>query len=364
MKAVKFLNLSSAYLELQTEIETAILKVSRSGWYLLGDELALFEKEFSEYVDSTYTLGVGNGFDAIKIALMAVGILPGDEVIVPAHTFIATWLAVTEIGATPVPVEPNPNTFNIDPNRIAQAITSKTKAILPVHLYGQPADLDPISDIAKQFNLKVIEDAAQAQGAAYKGKKIGSHSDAIAWSFYPGKNLGALGDAGAISTNSPEIAENIRQIRNYGSSAKYKHEVLGINSRLDELQAATLRVKLKYLTDWNHRRSVIANLYQTNIKSQDIQLPAVLKNSDPVWHLYVIKLTKRNQLLEFLKNNNCETIIHYPTPPHLQKCYKEYSNFQLPITENISSSVLSLPISPHHSLDEIKHICELINQFN
>jgi dTDP-4-amino-4,6-dideoxygalactose transaminase len=310
-----------------------------------------------------YCAGVGNGLDAIKIALLAVGVRPGDEVIVPAHTFIATWLAVSEIGAKPVPVEPNSRTFNIDHKLISKAITSKTKAILPVHLYGQPAELDSILNIASQYNLKVVEDAAQAQGSSYNGVKIGSHSDAVAWSFYPGKNLGALGDGGAISTNSIEVSESIRKIRNYGSSIKYKHEILGINSRLDEIQAAVLRVKLKYLTSWNKRRAYIADYYQSNINKNDVELPNVIDGVIPAWHLYVIKLARRNELLDFLKNNNCESIIHYPTPPHLQNCYKEYSQISLPVTEKIAQSVLSLPISPHHHIREIDHICQLINSF-
>ena len=283
--------------------------------------------------------------------------------IVPAHTFIATWLAVSEIGAKPVPVEPNSRTFNIDHKLISKAITLKTKAILPVHLYGQPAELDSILNIASQYNLKVVEDAAQAQGSSYNGVKIGSHSDAVAWSFYPGKNLGALGDGGAISTNSIEVSESIKKIRNYGSSVKYKHEILGINSRLDEIQAAVLRVKLRYLTSWNKRRAYIADYYQSNINTNDVELPNVIDGVIPAWHLYVIKLARRNELLNFLKNNNCESIIHYPAPPHLQNCYKEFANISLPITEKIAQSVLSLPISPHHDIKEIEHICQLINSF-
>jgi len=360
---ISFLNLSAAYKELESELEVAILRASRSGKYILGEELHLFEREFSEYLGVNYCAGVGNGLDAIKIALLAVGVRPGDEVIVPAHTFIATWLAVSEIGAKPVPVEPNSRTFNIDHKLISKAITSKTKAILPVHLYGQPAELDSILNIASQYNLKVVEDAAQAQGSSYNGVKIGSHSDAVAWSFYPGKNLGALGDGGAISTNSIEVSESIRKIRNYGSSVKYKHEILGINSRLDEIQAAVLRVKLKYLTSWNKRRAYIADYYQSNINKNDVELPNVIDGVIPAWHLYVIKLARRNELLDFLKNNNCESIIHYPTPPHLQNCYKEYSQISLPVTEKIAQSVLSLPISPHHHIKEIDHICQLINSF-
>ena len=363
MANIPFLNLSAAYNELENELEIAILRASRSGRFILGEELCLFENEFSAYLGVNYCAGVGNGLDAIKIALLAVGVRPGDEVIVPAHTFIATWLAVSEIGAKPVPVEPNSRTFNIDPKLISKAITSKTKAILPVHLYGQPAELGSILNIASQYNLKVVEDAAQAQGSSYNGVKIGSHSDAVAWSFYPGKNLGALGDGGAISTNSIEVSESIRKIRNYGSSVKYKHEILGINSRLDEIQAAVLRVKLKYLTSWNKRRAYIADYYQSNINTNDVELPNVIDGVIPAWHLYVIKLARRNELLDFLKNNNCESIIHYPTPPHLQNCYKEYSRLSLPITEKISQSVLSLPISPHHQLKEIDHICQLINNF-
>jgi dTDP-4-amino-4,6-dideoxygalactose transaminase len=360
---ISFLNLSAAYKELESELESAILRASRSGRYILGEELDLFEEEFSKYLGVNYCAGVGNGLDAIKIALLAVGVGPGDEVIVPAHTFIATWLAVSEIGAKPVPVEPNSRTFNIDPKLIPTAITSKTKAILPVHLYGQPAELDSILSIASQYDLKVVEDAAQAQGSSYNGLKIGSHSDAVAWSFYPGKNLGALGDGGAITTNSIEVFENIRKMRNYGSSIKYKHEILGINSRLDEIQAAILRVKLRYLTSWNKRRAHIAERYQSNININDIELPSVIDGVIPAWHLYVIKLARRNELLNFLKNNNCESIIHYPTPPHLQNCYKEYSQICLPVTEKIAQSVLSLPIGPHLDLKEVDHICQLINCF-
>lgn len=360
---INFLNLAIAHQEIELEILATIKKVTLSGSYILGEELRKFEESFARYTESSYCSGVGNGLDALKLALLATGIKPGDEVIVPAHTFIATWLAVSDIGAIPVPVEPSEITYNINVNLIEQVITNKTKAIIPVHLYGQPADLKSINEIAKKYNLFVIEDAAQAHGATYNNRKIGAHSDAVAWSFYPGKNLGGLGDGGAITTNNPLIIEKINYLRNYGSPKKYQHDVLGFNSRLDEIQAATLNVKLKYLDEWNDRRKKIADLYLENITSSAIKLPEKNLQSNPVWHLFVIRLQQRDTLLNYLNQHNCQVLVHYPIPPHKQKCYTNYNHLQLSITEKISNEILSLPISSHHSENEILEVCNLINRF-
>lgn len=347
---VPFLDLRAAYLELKTEIDEAVHRVMDSGWYILGPEVEAFESDFSQYCEADHTVGVANGLDALHLALLAMGVGPGDEVIVPSNTYIATWLAVSQCGATPVPVEPDVRTYNIDPTLIEQAITPRTKAILPVHLYGQPADLDPILDITRKHGLRVLEDAAQAHGARYKGRRIGSHGDAVAWSFYPGKNLGALGDAGAVTTNDPEIADRIRVLRNYGSRIKYVNEVRGYNSRLDPIQAAVLRVKLKHLDEWNNRRRHIASHYMSNIKVPSLVLPHVPEWAEPVWHLFVISHPERDTLAQKLKDGGIGTLIHYPIPPHRQKAYAAQfggaSTF--PIAELLSSKILSFPISPHH----------------
>jgi len=347
---VPFLDLRAAYLELKTEIDEAVHRVMDSGWYILGPEVEAFESDFSQYCEADHTVGVANGLDALHLALLAMGVGPGDEVIVPSNTYIATWLAVSQCGATPVPVEPDVRTYNIDPTLIEQAITPRTKAILPVHLYGQPADLDPILDITRKHGLRVLEDAAQAHGARYKGRRIGSHGDAVAWSFYPGKNLGALGDAGAVTTNDPEIADRIRVLRNYGSRIKYVNEVRGYNSRLDPIQAAVLRVKLKHLDEWNNRRRRIASYYLNNIEVPGLVLPFVPEWAEPVWHLFVVSHPERDALAQKLKGGGVGSLIHYPIPPHKQQAYAaqfgDASNF--PIAELLSEKILSLPISPHH----------------
>jgi len=307
-----------------------------------------FEREFSVYVGTQHCVGVANGLDALHLALVAMGIGIGDEVIVPSNTYIATWLAVSQAGATPIPVEPVESTYNLDPDKIEAAITSRTKAILPVHLYGQPADLDPILALARKHGLRVLEDAAQAHGARYKGKRIGGHGDAVAWSFYPGKNLGALGDAGAITTNDPELADRVRVLRNYGSRVKYVNEVKGFNSRLDPVQAASLRVKLRYLDEWNARRAEIAAHYTAELAGTGLMLPEVPDWAEPAWHLYVVQHAERDSLQKALRKDGIGTLIHYPIPPHLQKAYQDagYAAGRFPIAENMANRVLSLPMGP------------------
>jgi len=346
---IPFLDLKAGYLELREEIDEAIRESLESGWYIGGESVERFEREFAEYTGTAHCISTGNGLDALHLGLKALGVGPGDEVIVPSHTFIATWLAVTHAGATIVPVEPDEKTYTIDPARIEEAITAKTKVIIPVHLYGHPADLDPIIEIAKRHGIKVLEDAAQAHGARYKGRRIGSHGYLVAWSFYPGKNLGAFGDAGGITTNQPELAETIKKLRNYGSIQKYHHEVVGYNSRIDPLQAAVLTVKLKHLDEWNERRKKIATLYSESLSDTSLRLPEVAQWADPVWHLYVIRSKEREKLQEKLKQSGVGTMIHYPVPPHLQKAFagEIWSRGSFPIAETISEEVLSLPIGPH-----------------
>lgn len=349
--SIPFLDLRAAYLELKPEIDAAVARVLDSGWYILGPEVEAFEAEWAEFCGAAHAVGVGNGLDALTLALRALEIGPGDEVIVPSNTYIATWLAVSAVGATPVPVEPNPATYNIEPALIPTAITTRTKALLPVHLYGQPADLDPILAIARQHNLAVVEDAAQAHGARYNGRRIGSHGDVVCWSFYPGKNLGALGDAGAVTTNDPAIAERIRDLRNYGSRVKYVNDERGFNSRLDPVQAAVLRVKLQVLDEWNTRRKHIAAMYLDSLAHETtaLTLPFVPNYADPVWHLFVVQHPKRDQLQKQLTEAAIGTMIHYPIPPHRQQAYADLAIAleALPIAESTARNVLSLPIGPH-----------------
>ena len=351
---VPFLDLGAAYRELQTDIDAAVARSLASGYYIGGPEVEAFEEEFAAYCGATHAVGVANGLDALHLALRAMGVGPGDEVIVPSNTYIATWLAVSQCGATPVPVEPDTRTYNIDPARIVAAITSRTKVILPVHLYGQPADLDPILAIARKHGLKVLEDGAQAHGARYKGQRLGAHSDVVAWSFYPGKNLGAMGDGGAVTTNNPQLADRIRVLRNYGSRVKYVNEVQGYNSRLDPLQAAILRVKLAHLDDWNARRSTIAALYKQGLVGCGLTLPHVPDWAEPVWHLYVVQHPQRDALLKEMGAIGIGTLIHYPIPPHLQQAYASagYVTEQFPIAEHIANQCFSLPIGPHLTVTE------------
>lgn len=355
---IPFLDLKAPHLELHDEIAEAINRVVTSGWYILGPEVDAFENDFATYCEAAHCVGLANGLDALHLALHAIGVGPGDEVIVPSNTYIATWLAVSQCGATPVPVEPVEATYNLDPRQIEAAITPHTKVILPVHVYGQPADLDPILAIAKKHNLKVLEDAAQTHGARYKGKRIGGHGDAVAWSFYPGKNLGALGDGGAVTTNDPEIADRIRVLRNYGSRVKYINEVQGFNSRLDPIQAAVLRVKLKHLDEWNARRSGIASRYNAALADSGLILPAVPEWASPAWHLYVIRTKKREALQSHLTEAGVGTLIHYPIPPHLQQAYAGfgYKQGDFPIAEAMANEVLSLPLGPHLLINQVDQV--------
>jgi dTDP-4-amino-4,6-dideoxygalactose transaminase len=305
---------------------------------------------------------MANGLDALILALRALDVGPGDEVIVPSNTYIATWLAVSAVGAAPVPVEPDPATHNIDPNRIAAAITSRTKVLLPVHLYGQPADLDPIIALARQHDIAVVEDAAQAHGARYKGRRIGGHGDVVCWSFYPGKNLGALGDGGAITTNRADLAEKVQVLRNYGSRVKYVNEVQGVNSRLDPVQAAILRVKLKRLDDWTGRRRMIADLYNNGLKDSGLILPHVPDWADPVWHLYVVRSSERDGLQQRLRAADVGTLIHYPIPPHMQQAYAGLGMTaeDFPLARQMADEVLSLPIGPQLDAGSAAHVCGAI----
>jgi dTDP-4-amino-4,6-dideoxygalactose transaminase len=346
--SVPFLDLGAAYREIQAELEPAVLTSLRSGWYIGGQDVESFEQEFAAFTETRHCVSMASGLDALHLALVAMGIGAGDEVIVPSNTFIATWLAVSQSGATPIPVEPVVSTYTLDPGRIEAAITPSTKAILPVHLYGQPADLDPILAVARKYGLRVLEDAAQAHGAHYKGKRIGGHGDVVAWSFYPGKNLGALGDAGAVTTNDPELADRIRMLRNYGSRVKYVNEVKGYNSRLDPVQAVVLRVKLRHLDEWNARRSAIAARYTAELAGMGFVLPEVPEWAEPAWHLYVVQHAERDGIQKALREAGIGTLIHYPIPPHLQKAYRDagYAVGRFPIAESMANHLLSLPMGP------------------
>ena len=361
---IPFLDLKAGYLELQSEIDAAIKRVLNSGWYVLGEEVDAFEHEYATYCEAKHCVGVANGLDALHLALLALGVGAGDEIIVPSNTYIATWLAVSQCGATPIPVEPDARTYNIDPARIEAAITPRTKVILPVHLYGQPADMDPILAIARKHGLKVLEDGAQAHGAKYKGKRLGAHGDVVAWSFYPGKNLGAFGDGGAITTNDAEIADRICVLRNYGSRVKYVNEVRGFNSRLDPIQAAALRVKLKVLGEWNERRTAIASRYQKELANAGLILPFVPEWAEPAWHLYVVQYPHRDALQKQLGEVGIGSLIHYPIPPHLQQAYESasYLHGQFPIAEKIADQCLSLPMGPHLQVEDVDKIIQHILQ--
>jgi len=353
----------------RSELDEAYHRVVNSGWFVLGQEVLAFEKEFAAYCETSHCVGTGNGLDALSLILRAMDIGPGDEVIVPANTFIATWLAVDLVGAKPVPVEPSEISFNIDPTEIEAAITSNTKAIIAVHLFGQPADMDAIQVIARKYDLKIIEDAAQAHGASYYGRRVGSLGDAAAFSFYPGKNLGALGDAGAVVTNDSLIAESVRCLSNYGSKEKYQHTLLGVNSRLDELQAAFLRVKLRYLDEWNLAREKLAQIYNSRLADVHfLQLPEVPQGIKPVWHLYVIRCLQRDELQNQLKANHIGSQIHYPVPPHLSPAFaNRWKQASLPVTEKLSRQILSLPMFPNlqnHYADKLEHMLEVIRNMN
>lgn len=346
---IPFLDVRAGYDELRPDIDAAIARVLESGMYILGEEVAAFEREYAAYCGCKHAIGVANGLDALHLALRAMGVGPGDEVIVPSNTYIATWLAASQCGAIPVPVEPVEGTGNLDPALIEAAITERTRVILPVHLYGQPADLDPILAIAAKHGLRVLEDGAQAQGARYKGQRLGGHGDAVAWSFYPGKNLGAYGDAGAITTNDDALADELRVLRNYGSRVKYVNDVQGWNSRLDPLQAAVLRVKLTHLDAWNDRRRAIAARYLDGLRDAGVALPEVPDWAEPAWHLFVVRHPRRDALAATLGEAGIGTLIHYPLPPHRQQAYAELglAADAFPIANRLADQVLSLPMGPH-----------------
>ncbi|MFO1511878.1 MAG: DegT/DnrJ/EryC1/StrS family aminotransferase [Verrucomicrobiota bacterium] len=361
---VPFLDFVGPYEELKPELDAAYERFMRSAWYILGKECEAFEQEFAAYCGSKYCIGVGNGLEALHLLLRAYGVGKGDEVIVPSNTYIATWLAVSYADATVVPVECDSRTFNLDPARIEAAITPRTKAIMPVHLYGQTADMDPIMAIAAKYGLKVIEDNAQAQGARYKGRRTGSLGHAAGHSFYPGKNLGAYGDGGAITTDDAAVADRVRTLRNYGSKKKYYNEVKGYNSRLDEMQAALLRVKLKVLDQWNQRRAVVAQRYLQEMKSAaGLVLPFVPAWAEPVWHLFVIRHPNRDALQQKLNAAGIGTLIHYPVPAHLSGAYADagWKRGDFPLAETAADTVLSLPIGPHVSAEQASMVIEAVN---
>ena len=368
---IKFLDLKQINLQHKEELQEAFKRVLNSGWFIIGEEVDAFEKEFASYCGTKHCIGVGNGLDALHLILKGYGIGDGDEVIVPSNTYIATWLAVSYAGAKVVPVEPDISTYCINPDLIEEKITDKTKAIIAVHLYGLVAEMDPINVIAKKYSLKVIEDSAQAHGAIYHGKKAGSLGDAAGFSFYPGKNLGALGDGGAVTTNDDKLAKRIRILRNYGSEKKYYNEVKGYNSRLDELQAAFLRVKLKYLDQENQKRYEIAQDYCENIQHPGIILPNLGNPSlftfpfshSHVWHQFVIRHPERDKLQKLLADKGIQTMIHYPVPPHKQEAYLGMNKLYFPISEKIHREVLSLPISSNTKMNEAKKIVECINNY-
>ena len=364
---VPFLDLKAAYLELAEEIDAAIKRVLEGGWYILGDNVRSFEEEFAAYCGCRYCVGVGSGMDALELLLKAHGIGSGDEVVVPANTYIASALAVSNVGATPVLVEPDPRTCNIDPFRIEAVITSKTRAVMAVHLYGQTADMTRIREICQKYHLKLFEDAAQAHGAMHFGVKAGSLGDGAGFSFYPGKNLGAFGDGGAVLTDERDVAEYVQMARNYGSEKKYYNAIKGMNSRLDELQAAILRVKLRHLDEWNRRRSEVAQGYLGGLEARDeeLVLPHIGEGNTHIWHLFTMSSTRRDKLRDHLEKRGIGTLIHYPVPLYSQAAYKEMNHLagNYPISNAIADQILSLPMGPHLSEGETKYIIASVNSF-
>jgi dTDP-4-amino-4,6-dideoxygalactose transaminase len=364
---IPFLDLKSLNTQYRAELLEACTRVIDSSWYIHGKECEAFDKEFAEYCGTKHAIGVANGLDALILILRAykeLGIMrDGDEVIVPSNTYIASILAISQNNLTPVLVEPNINTYLIDPTKIEEKITPRTKAILPVHLYGQTCDMDSIHTIACKYNLKVIEDSAQSHGAYFGTKRSGNLGDASGFSFYPGKNLGALGDGGAVTTNDDELAQVIRALGNYGSHKKYENLYQGVNSRLDEIQAAMLRVKLRFLDVEIPKRQDIAEYYLENIKNDKIVLPIAARRENHVWHLFVIRTQNRDELQKYLSDNGIQTLIHYPIPPHKQQAYKEWHNNSYPISEKIHSEVLSLPISGIQTIETTQTIVKVINDF-
>jgi dTDP-4-amino-4,6-dideoxygalactose transaminase len=362
---VRFLDLRHQVDAVRHELSAATSAFFDSGWYMLGSGLAAFEDEFATYLGVEYCVGVASGLDALELLLRAYGIGAGDEVIVPSNTYIATWLAASNVGATPVPVEPIAHTYNIDPGAIRAAVTERTRAILPVHLYGLPADMEPICDVARDLNLVVIEDAAQGHGGRYWDRAVGTLGDAAAFSFYPSKNLGALGDGGAVTTADPEIAERVRLLRNYGSRQKYVNEIAGFNSRLDELQARYLSVKLTRLDEWNAARREQAEVYLEELAGAGLTLPFQPEGHTHAWHVFVVRAADRDGLADHLRDHDIETLIHYPIPPHLQNAYVDlgFGKGSFPISEEIHDSVLSLPLGPHLTPGDIRAVSQRVRGF-
>ena len=361
---IPFLDLGPTYLASKPAVDAALLRVASSGWFVLGNEVAAFEANYASYCGAAHCAGVANGLDALHLALKALGVGPGDEVIVPSNTYIATWLAVSQCGAIPVPVEPDAATYNIDPTLIEAAITSRTRVILPVHLYGQPADMDQINAIAQRHGLSVLDDCAQAHGARYKGRRVGSLARISAWSFYPGKNLGAMGDGGAVTTSDAALDDAVRVLRNYGSRRKYHNEVKGLNSRLDEIQAAVLAAKLPQLDDATRQRRVLATRYLEGLRGLPLVLPQVPEWADPAWHLFVVRHAERNRLQARLAELGIGTLVHYPIAPHRQPAYAEMGlgEHSLPVSEKLHREVLSLPLWPGMCAAQADRVIEALHE--
>jgi dTDP-4-amino-4,6-dideoxygalactose transaminase len=358
--SIAFLDLKRLNAAHDEAIRAGINRVLDSGWYILGAEVDAFEREFAAYCGARHCIGVADGLDALSLILRAMGIGPGDEVLVPSNTFIATWLAVSAVGATPVPVEPRPGTHNLDPERLAAAMTPRTRAVMPVHLYGQPCEMAAINALAERHGLKVIEDAAQAHGARFGGHRVGSLGHAAGFSFYPGKNLGALGDGGAITTSDDALAAKLRLLRNYGSTVKYRHEVQGVNSRLDEMQAAVLRAKLPALDADNAARARVADWYREALAGVDVVLPEVASGAEPVWHLFVIRTTRRAEVQAALTAAGIGHLVHYPLACHQQPAYAGQSWPSLPIAEAFQHEVLSLPIAPYLTREDVDRVAAVV----
>ena len=360
---IKFLDLKKINNRYREEIASRIKDILDKGWYLQGEENENFTKNFANFCGTKFALGVANGLDALNLIIKAYGFGNGDEIIVPANTYIATILAISENGCIPILVEPDIKTYNINPDSIEEKITSKTKAIIVVHLYGQAVQMGKIWKIAKKYNLKIIEDSAQAHGAIYQENRTGNLGDASGFSFYPGKNLGCMGDGGAVTTNDEELFNKIKAIANYGSDRKYHHIYKGVNSRLDEIQAAVLDVKLKHLDSDNNKRREISKYYRENIKNSKLILPETYDEKSHVWHIFAVRTQNRDEFQKYLTEKGIQTIIHYPTPPHKQGAYKEWNNLSFPITEEIHNTILSLPISPVMTDSEIEKVVEVVNEF-
>lgn len=360
---IKFLDLKKINNRYREEIDSRIKNILDKGWYLQGEENENFTKNFANFCGTKFALGVANGLDALNLIIKAYGFGNGDEIIVPANTYIATILAISENGCIPILVEPDIKTYNINPDSIEEKITSKTKAIMVVHLYGQAVQMEKIWKIAKKYNLKIIEDSAQAHGAIYQEKHTGNLGDASGFSFYPGKNLGCIGDGGAVTTNDEELFNKIKAIANYGSDRKYHHIYKGVNSRLDEIQAAVLDIKLKHLDSDNNKRRGVSKYYRENIKNSKIILPETYDEKSHVWHIFAVRTQNRDEFQKYLTEKGIQTIIHYPTPPHKQGAYKEWNNLSFPITEEIHNTILSLPISPVMTDSEIEKVVEVVNEY-